>query len=569
MITIDDKILKQTPMTEGGEGIIFEYQDKIIKIYKDSVNKKEKLEKIKKLMGKKLPSNVVIPLDIVQNNKSKFMGYLMEKVNGEELKKLSNKKYIQVNNITIKDISKMLVEIKNTIIELHKQNIYISDFNDNNILFDKDFNVYFIDADSWTIDNIKCTVCMDTFKDPLLIANDFSNETDYYAYSVLVFKSLTRLHPFGGTMTPDINIIDRMKKRISVINNNKVTVPKSINKWNFIQPSFIEEFKQIFENDKRFLIANINDFNNNLKLCNKHNDYYYGKFKDCPICVTGTKLVTEKPMQTSTSSGIPYILLFSNKDVKLLLTFNAYINNSGLITNRFTKTINKVNKGERVYFTDDSKIVFIISDNHIKVKLENKSEYIFDKLYKTFVVIKNNSVYYVNKSNTLIELTITDKGNHNRQIAKVGYNTIFDVYNKEHYFVCSNYKDYLILNIDGYMTKIDGSYNIQNYGIHFDEISTRWLFILEDSKGIFTTFIYDKNNQKYINDLIKYSVSLNNICFNNKVIFIPEDKMIRGFSYDKNIFKDFSCEVVNEDSKLIREGNKFIVINEKEIYKLG
>jgi len=29
------------------------------------------------------------------------------------------------------------------------------------------------------------------------------------------------------------------------------------------------------------------------------------------------------------------------------------------------------------------------------------------------------------------------------------------------------------------------------------------------------------------------------------------------------------CEVVNDGSKLIREGSKFVVINEKEIYRLG
>jgi serine/threonine protein kinase len=567
MIKIDDNILKQNPLTEGGEGIIIEYQDKIIKIYKNGVNKKEKLEKINKLMGKKLPSNVIIPLDIIHNNKNQFIGYLMEKIEGEELRKLSNKKYIKTNNITIKDISKMLIEIKNVLLEIHKQNIYISDFNDNNILFDKNFKVYFIDTDSWTVDDIKCTVCMDTFKDPALVANNFSNETDYYAYSILAFKSLTRIHPFGGTMNPDIDIMERMKKRISVIDNNRITIPKNINKWDFMQPKFINEFKQIFESSKRFLISNIDDFNNNLKLCSKHNDYYYGKFIDCPICVNGSKLI-EKPLQIATSNGIPYILLFEGRDVKLLLTLNSYLSNKKLIVNRFTGANYKINKGEKIYFTDDDQISFIISDDKIKIDLKDKNSYIFDKMYKTLVVVNNNIIYYINKSNALIQLTVTEKGNYNKQITKVGYNTIFSI-EGQNYFICSVYKDYLVLNIDGYMEKIDGNFNIQNYGIHFDNITNRWLFIIEDSKGIFTTFIYDKNNQKYINNLIRYAVDLGNICFNNKIIFISANKMIRGFAYDKNIYKDFPCDIVNEDSKLARENNKFIVINEKEIYKVG
>ena len=566
---IDDKILKQSPLAEGGEGILYEdsANNTIIKIYKDSVNKKEKQIKVDKLIKMSLPNNVIKPNELVFDRKNNFIGYVMNRVKGEDFKKLSNKKYVQVNGINIKDITKMLLEIKNTLAELHKQNIIISDFNDNNILFDKNYNIYFIDVDSWSIDNIKCTVCMDSFKDPLLVGNDFSNLTDYYAYAILIFKTMTRIHPFGGTMNPDINILDRMKKMISVIDNPKVTIPKTINKWNYISPKLIKELKDIFESKKRSLVSNLDDFYANLKLCSRHKDFYYSKFTTCPICNSNVKLV-EKPQQVMGAGGIPFMLLFSKNDINTILNFNSYLNLANKIINRFTNKEVNFEKGKNIYFSKDGNIVYYISSNLIEINFNN-TKYEFDKTNKSNVIVKDNTIYYINKNNSLVELTITDKGNINRNIAKVSFNCYFEIKDKDNYFICNAYDNMLILNIDGHMVKLDEKYNIQNYGIHYDEATKRWLFIIEDNRGIFTTFVYDKNIQKYKTDTIKYSTNIGNICFSNKIIFKPGDKIIRGFSYDKNVYKDFQCDIVNEDSKLIRENNKFIVINEKEIYKVG
>ena len=54
-MNVSAKILKQTPLAEGGEGIIYDLGDNVLKVYKDSVNKQEKLQKIKLLMTKSLP----------------------------------------------------------------------------------------------------------------------------------------------------------------------------------------------------------------------------------------------------------------------------------------------------------------------------------------------------------------------------------------------------------------------------------------------------------------------------------------------------------------------------------
>jgi len=566
MIQVDDKFLKQTPLAEGGEGTIYEYQNQIIKVYKSNINKKEKLEKIKILMSKTLPDNVIIPKDIVYN-KGKFIGYLMDKVEGEEFKRLSNKKYLKTNNIKSKDILKMLVDIKDTLIKLHSQNIFISDLNDCNILFDVNYNVYFIDCDSWTVDNYKCSVCKDSFKDPLLVEDNFSSATDDYAFGILIFKSLTRIHPFGGTTNPDINILERMDKGMSIIDNNKVTIPKTINKWNYMSPKMLEELKEMFETKKRFIIDNsLNDYYNNLKYCQTDKEYYYGKFTKCPICNSLAKII-DKPIKIESNGRIPVFLYFTDENIKTILNLDIFIDNDDNIIHIKSKSKVK-NKNNRYYYSNSGNIIYGISNNKIQIKTPNNI-YTFDKINKSNVKTIDNKIYYVNLSNSFVELTIGESGNYTKNISKISFNNIFEVIDDKIYFICNIYDNMKIINISGYNYTLMDTDKIVNYGLHYDSVSKKWLFITENQKGTFNTYIYEKNNIIYENDTIKYTSDLGNLCFYNNIIFKPSDGCIKGYSYEKNIYKDFECGIVNEDSKLLRQDGKFIVINEKEIYKVG
>lgn len=567
-MNVNAKILKQTPLAEGGEGIIYDLGDNVLKVYKDSVDKQEKLKKIKLLMTKSLPSNIIKPLDIAYDSQKKFIGYIMPKAEGEDVKKLGNKKYIKVNNITIQDISKLALRIKETLEILHNQNILISDLNDSNILFTKDFEPYFIDVDSWTIDQIQCTVCMETFKDPKLVSNNFTKDTDSFSFAVLLFKMLTRLHPYGGTMNPDMDIIQRMSKGISVIENSKVIVPKNINKWEFMSPKLLTDMKNIFEQGKRFLIdQNLSDFVSNLKYCDTHKDYYYSKYKTCPIC-DGNAVIIQAPTKVVANGSIPYIILISSNGVKMVLGIDTFIDDNDYVTHSRTKKKIKLINGNRYYFSNDGETIFTVSNMDIGVS-NKKGTFIFEKINKSPVVVKDSVIYYLNSTCNLVELTVGDIGNSTRVITKTSFNAFFDVYDKDNYLVCNIYDGFRIVNISGYNYQINDNYKILNYGIHYDEIKKKWLFIIEDDKGNFKTYIFDKNKVVYSSDSIRYSTDLNNLCFNNEVIFSPSDKCIRGFGYEKNVYKDFVCDVVNDGSKLIREGNKFIVINEKEVYRLG
>jgi hypothetical protein len=539
-------------LTEGGEGIIYKYnKDKLIKIYKDNVNKIEKEEKLKILLNKKFNDNVITPIELCYDNNNNFIGYLMNRINDiEELKQLSNKKFIITNGIKRKDIIAMLIKIKNNLIDLHNENIVISDFNDKNILFDKNFNIYFIDVDSYSIDKYKCNVVMDLFKDPVMKLNNFSKLTDYYAYAVLSFKSLTRIHPFGGNYN-NLDILNRIKKRLSLIGNfDKIQIPTMAEKYNFLSEKIIKEMKSIFEDNNRFLLS-IEDMKN-LRFCNKCNDYYHNSYQGCPICKP-QKIISK----IKNTQNIPYRILLKNDNIKIIFNLESYLGNDGYI---YYKNKRKLKYEFGIFYYFDDKNIYQINDNEIKI---NKN-LILNRQYKSCYVIQEN-IYYI-KNNKLIYFNYNKKGNNEKIISNVSNRCIFNIY-KENYFICNIYDNKKIIEINKMFYEFDNKNKIINYNISYDKIKNQWLFIFENENNEYKTLIFKENKLLFEND-IKYNCYLNNICFDNGIIYYPENNKIIGFNFKTNIQKEFNFEFLNNESKLIKE-DKIYVINEKEIYELG
>ena len=552
-------------LAEGGEGIIYDYSPtEVIKVYKSHIDIASKERKVSKLLSKKLPPSVISPIDIVVNKNNKFIGYKMSRIFGEDFKKLSNKKYITSNKINTKDILEMLIKIKDDLDLLHSQDIYIGDLNDQNILFDLNYNIYFIDCDSWTIGNEACTVAMDLFKDPQLNSNNFNAETDTYSFAILAWKSLTRIHPFAGTMNPDIDILERMIKGISIIDNPKVKIPRTVNSWKNLSPNLIDNFKSIFENKTRSFGNEFEDLQQNFILCNNHHDYYYSKYNSCPICDTAAKVLI-KPISQGVMSGLSIVPLLKEDTINIILDLYTYIDKSGNIVNRKLNKSTKFISGRRYYFTKDSEIVDYIHKFEIITSMKT---YTIDKKFRSNLIIDNDILYYIDKKGSLIKSTIMKQGNSMQKIADCANSAYFDV-NDGHYCIINEYDDKLIINIDGYNNILDYINGIINYGIHYDNKLDRWLIVLEDKFSQFRTLVMYTKGVSFDDTRIKYKCHLNNLCLSNSTIFIPIDGAIRGYAYNKDVFKDFECNVVSPDSKLLRNGKSFTIINDENIYTFG
>lgn len=549
------------PLTEGGEGYIYEYNGKIIKTFKSHIDIAAKERKVNALMKTSLPKAVITPIDTVLDMRGRFIGYCMEKVSGEEFKRLSNRKFVTANNITTKDILELLIKVKSVLAEIHKQNIYVGDLNDQNILFDTAGNIYLIDCDSWTVGGDKCTVAMDLFKDPKLQADNFSADTDNYAFMVLAWKSLTRVHPFGGTVEPDMPILDRISKGISVIDRRNVKLPRLAKEWKGFSPDLVSEFKSVFEGGVRTLSGNMEDMLANLTQCKKDKEYYYSKFSSCPYCDRGAQ-VNKKPISQGSVSGLKLYAIYDGTKIKAVFDRYTYLGNDGYV--KHGNVIIPYAPTNRYYFTDRNVLVAERDNNFL---LTTNKTYEIEKKYKSAIEVCGNKIYYISTKNTLTQLEIMTSGNGIKNICKVS-NTAYFAVNGDNYCVVNYYTGKIIANINGTNTVIDYDSDIVNYGIHHDEVSGKWMIILEDSKGKFSTFVIRGGTVEYQTDAIKYTCQLNCPCIYNSNIFIPVDGKIRGYSYKKSAFKDFECGVVSEESKLIKEKNRFVIVNLENVYYL-
>lgn len=524
-------------------------------------------------MRKKLPENVVRPIDLVQNSRKTFIGFLMDRVNGEELRRLSSKKFVVSNGITKKDISEMLVQVKDTLKKLHRENIFVGDLNDMNILFDDDYNVHFIDVDSWSVsDTLRCTVVTVAFKDPSLRGTHFDAETDAYAFAILIYKLLTRLHPFGGTLKCASHIMpltERMSKRLSIISKDAI-IPKMVDQDDFLSSDLKEDLLDVLERGKRRLIdSSLDDFRDNLEICKSHGDYYYSIFNECPVCVTGAK--EARPIvKIMTVSGVPVRLIFANPRIKLILSEDAYIDIDNQIIFRRSPLKAPFKRGIHYYTNERGDVLYTVSKEEILVKTP-KSTIQIEKKFDTRVQVVDNAVYFISNGLNLNRLVLLRKDcTAEEKVATVSINNVFHIHDSENYFVCNSYDHAKVIDVSGYNHQLNNMDKVVEYGIHFDEVTKRWLFIFKKEGDTFWTYVFDsKGKIIYSTDKIPYVGELSNICFNKGIIFIPSDGAIMGFDYKTNRYKEFKIPVVYEGTILVRKRRKFIAINEREIYEIG
>lgn len=554
----------KTPLTEGGEGIIYEYENNsVIKVYKPHINLKSKLAKIKMLIKANLPAEVIKPTDIVTDRNGNFIGMVMPKVQGEDFKRLSNKKFVTTNNINTKDILFMLSKLWNVLQELHRQSIYIGDLNDQNILFDvKAKDIFIIDTDSWNIGDERCEVAMDLFKDPKLVGDNFNAATDTYAFCVLAWKSLTRVHPFGGTTVPDMQIIDRVNKGISVIDNPNVRIPKTTKTWRNLSPDLITAFKQVFNNGDRKFGNYLEDMLNNLAYCKTDNDYYFAEYSSCPIC-NAAATVVKKAISIGVENGFKIAQMLSAMDVKAVYSEKAYLNNNNEVVD--------ISSGKKVSYTggrclfDKNNHVITCYKSHMDIDINGNITHIPIQ-FNSYPLIEGNIVYYISEQGYLSCLEVVGTGIGKKTLQKCGNNAFFKVSNGK-YCVVNIYDGKIITNIDGYFCTMDFNKKIIAGDAHYDVRTDRWLVILEDSASTYHSYILDKNKQIWQSSKVDYKCPVYNICFDSGAIYIPIDDAIRGMNIKTLQYKDFTCSVVNSDSVLIKNGGQFIIVNDDNIYR--
>lgn len=185
----------------GGEGSVYitSKNGYVCKIYKPEKNTNFKQKKITLLTKNKINiKGVCLPEFIAFNRNNEFVGYFMKQADGVEIKTsifippLLKKKFPHWTRLHLAVVA---LSILDTVKKLHEHNIILGDINPNNILIKDEFNIYFIDTDSFQVEGYPCSVGMTPntrvqnhgkkYSEYLRTKND-----DIFAIMTLVFQIL-------------------------------------------------------------------------------------------------------------------------------------------------------------------------------------------------------------------------------------------------------------------------------------------------------------------------------------------------------------------------------------------
>lgn len=152
-------------LAEGGEGAVYEidFKDEVAKIYNAHSNTKRRFEKLKLMTSKNISFNgICYPTRLLYNQNGEFVGYLMPKASGKTLGRsiFAAKPLFLKNfpNFKKQDMVNLCLNILTKIRYLHNKNIILGDINPENILLVSPDEVYFVDTDSYQIENFPCPV---------------------------------------------------------------------------------------------------------------------------------------------------------------------------------------------------------------------------------------------------------------------------------------------------------------------------------------------------------------------------------------------------------------------------
>ena len=188
---------------DGGEGIVYKTnksENVVAKIYFGNKLTSHRQAKIDKIIAAGLSiEGVCFPTEHLYNSKGVFIGYLMPKAEGEKLGtsvfrgEKGMKKFF--GNWSRSDLVTLAVTILSTIKNIHDLGILIGDINGLNILVKSPTKVYFVDTDSFQINEYPCPVGTLDFTAPEIQGKDYkyflrSVGNENFAIAVLLFKLL-------------------------------------------------------------------------------------------------------------------------------------------------------------------------------------------------------------------------------------------------------------------------------------------------------------------------------------------------------------------------------------------
>ncbi len=248
-------------LAAGGEGVIYQTNTPYVaKIYKKEKLTKRRYEKIKRMLSHSFScEGICYPIAALYNSKKEFVGYLMPKAKGKELQKSIFIKPLFLKNFPNwkkRDTVELCITILKKIQYLHDKNIIMGDINPSNILVVSPKEVYFVDTDSYQIEDFPCPVGTVNYTAPEIQRKHFANflrteGNENFAVATLLFMiMLPGKPPYSqqGGEDPIDNII-KMDFSYPFGDNTNRKTPDG--PWRYIWSHLTYDLKKAFYNTFR------------------------------------------------------------------------------------------------------------------------------------------------------------------------------------------------------------------------------------------------------------------------------------------------------------------------------
>ncbi len=212
---------------------------------------------------KGLPSRVSSPGELLRDKGGMIAGYQMNFVDNVEVLYSYGERAFREQGISDDTVRGIFIDLFKTVEAVHKAGVVIGDFNDLNVLI-RNTDAHIIDADSMQFGKFPARMFTGTFVDPRIcdpnatspmMIGKHSPETDWYAYVIMLMRSLLYVGPYGGVYRPadkqkNLPHDARPLKRLTVF-DPEVKYPKPARPYNILPDDLLNYFNQVFVKDKR------------------------------------------------------------------------------------------------------------------------------------------------------------------------------------------------------------------------------------------------------------------------------------------------------------------------------
>lgn len=212
-----------------------------------------------------LPERVIAPSALAKGRKhgGQVVGYAMRLVGGAELLARYAEPQLRRQTLDGNQVVAVLRDLHATVTALHRAGVIIGDFNEHNVLATGQ-RAYLIDADSFQFGAYPCSVFTERFVDPLLcdaqaaapvLCRPYTSDSDWYAFHVLVMRTLLCVGPHGGVYRPRdparrIPQAARPLRRVTVF-DPEVVYPKPALHYGLLPDALLDQLQAVFCRDRR------------------------------------------------------------------------------------------------------------------------------------------------------------------------------------------------------------------------------------------------------------------------------------------------------------------------------